>query len=159
MAQRKNAPLNQHFVDEIKGLLDAVPAEQWADPDLRGVCYDYVPWHRMSCVTIQRRDEDPEDMAAWKYYWSAESDNSCLEKEYEKYHESKDGGRVYHGQLIEAAAAMLSMDFSKYVGQPVDLIYGLGLNKTFFAQVYHLDGVFRFNYCEYVHARQLEIDD
>lgn len=156
MAKRKKASLSQHFVDEILGLLDEVPAEQWADPELRGVLYGFTPWHRMSCVTIQTSEDDPRDIGAWKYYYSAESDGTLLKDEYELYASSSDPPLVYHRQLIEAAEAFLSIDFSKYVGEGVELFNEIGLSKIFYLQVYHADSVFRFNYCEYVAAKRME---
>lgn len=61
---------------------------------------------------------------------------------------------MYHRLLIEAAEAMLSIDFSKY-GQPqtVDDFCRYG---PFQVRVSDPDGTFNFNYCEYVLARRLD---
>jgi hypothetical protein len=155
--------MNQNFVREIETLLSEVPAEQWQDPQIRGVCYDILPWHKMSCVTVQTADDDPGDLGGWKYYFSAESDGSLIQHEYELYKRTSESDRlVYHRLLMEAAEALLSVDFDPYV-PGVTTIHGIdqttfsvGLNKTFLLQVYHADGAFRFNYCEHVFARQLE---
>ena len=69
--------------------------------------------------------------------------------------------------LTEAAEALLSIDFGKYINPklPTPLLNlrdwiaiddEFCLNKTFFLQVYDPDESFRFNYCEYVMARRLE---
>jgi hypothetical protein len=173
MAKRKKSPpagqsssVRENFRREIEHLLDIVPAEQWDDPDIRGVLYDFTPWHRMSSVTLQTRDDDPRDIGAWKYYYSAES-GQFVQAEFEAYHNATtDGGLVYHKLLIEAAEALLSIEFGKYnnprLPVPVRNLRfwtasddGFSLNKTFLLQVYHGDEVFRFNYCEYVMARRL----
>jgi hypothetical protein len=176
MAKRKNPPpadqpsssVRKNFRREIEQLLGKVPAEQWDDPDVRGVLYEFVPWHRMSSVTLQTRDDDPHDIGAWKYYVSADSDGSLIRTEFEAYHsETTNGKLVYHTLLIEAAEALLSIEFGKYCNQqlPAPLLNlrfwtasldGFCLNKTFLLQVYHPDETFRFNYCEYAMARRLE---
>ena len=146
-----------NFRREIEHLLGEIPAEQWADPDLRGVAYDFTPWHRMSCVTIQTRDEDPRDIGGWKYYYSAES-GEFVQEEFDAYRNATtNGGLVYHKLLIEAAEAMVSLDYGKY-GNPYRTAIddGFCLNKTFLLQVYDVDQTFQFNYCEYVMARRLE---
>ena len=123
-----------------------------------GVLYEFVPWHRMSSVTIQTRDDDPRDIGAWKYYFSAESDGSPIRVEHEAWHKEESNKRlVYHKLLIEAAEALLSLDFGKY-GNPYWTMIDddFCLNKTFLLQVYDVDQSFRFNYCEYVLARRLE---
>jgi len=67
MAKQKKSPAGQpspsareNFRREIEHLLGLVPAEQWDDPGVRGVLYDFLPWHRMSSVTVQTRDDDPK---------------------------------------------------------------------------------------------------
>ena len=175
MAKRKKPPpadqsspsARENFRREIKQLLGEVPAEQWDDPDVRGVLYDFTPWHRMSSVTIQTRDDDPHDIGAWKYYFSAESDGSLIREQYEAWHNEEANKRlVYHRLLIEAAAALLSIDFGKYINPklPTPLLNlrdwtatdGFCLSETFSLQVYDPDKSFRFNYCEYVIARRHE---
>lgn len=155
--------MNQNFVREIEYLLSQVPAEQWKDPDLRGLCYDILPWHRMSCITIQTANDDPKDLGGWKYYYSAESDGSRIATEYELYERTSGTDRlVYHRLLLESAEALLSADFSKYIPgfRPShgtdDKVFGIGLYKFFLLQVYDPDQSFTFNYCEHVLARQLE---
>ena len=174
MAKRKKPPpadqpppsTRENFRREIEQLLGEVPAKQWDDPDVRGVLYDFTPWHRMSSVTIQARDDDPRDIGAWKYYFSAES-GEFVQKEFDEYRDATTGGElVYHRLLIEAAEALLSIDFDKYINPKLPTamlnlrhwtaINGFCLNKTFYLQVYHADESFRFNYCEYVMARRLE---
>ena len=178
MAKRKKSPpadqpspsARDNFRREIQHLLDLVPAEQWDDPDVRGVLYDFVPWHRSSSVTVQTRDDDPSDIGAWKYYSSAES-GEFVQAEFEAYRAAaEDGGLVYHKLLIEAAEALLGVEFGKYNNPhlPVPLRNlrscswtasrdGFSLDKTFYLQVYHADQVFRFNYCEYVMARRFDL--
>ena len=56
-----------NFRREIEKLLGDVLAAQWEDDEIQGVLYDFVPWHRMSSVTIQTREDDPRDIGAWKY--------------------------------------------------------------------------------------------
>jgi hypothetical protein len=153
---------------EIEQLLGEVPAEQWDDPDVRGVLYEFVPWHRMSSVTIQTCDDDPRDIGAWRYYFSAESDGSLIREQHEAWHNETTNKRlVYHRLLLEAAEALLSIEFGKYINPqlPTPLLNlrdwtaiddEFCLNKTFLLQVYDPDESFRFNYCEYVMARRLE---
>ena len=177
MAKRKKPPLTdqppppvrENFRREIEQLLGEVPAEQWDDPEVRGVLYDFTPWHRMSSVTIQTRDDDPGDIAAWKYYVSAESDGTLIREQYEAWHNEETNKRlVYHKLLIEAAEALLSIEFGKYINPQLPtplrnlrdwtaIDNEFCLNKCFFLQVYDPDESFRFNYCEYVMARRLEL--
>src|SRR5687767_7649881 len=105
MAKRKKTPpgyepvpsVRENFRREIEQLLGEVPAEQWADEEIRGVLYEFVPWHRMSSVTIQTRDDDPHDIGDWKYYFSAESDGSLIREEHEAWHKEESNKRlVYH---------------------------------------------------------------
>lgn len=176
MTKRNDSPANEPplprardcFRREIEQLLGEIPAEQWDDPEIRGVLYEFVPWHRMSSVTIQTRDDDPQDIGAWKYYFSAESDGALIQDLYEAWHNDETNKRLlFHTLLVEAAEALLSIDFSKYNNPdlpvpvrnlrfwtPIDDEFCL--NKTFFLQVYDPDQSFRFNYCEYVMARRLE---
>jgi hypothetical protein len=178
MAKRKKPPpvdqpspsVRENFRREIQHLLDMVPAEQWDDPDVRGVLYDFIPWHQSSSVTVQTRDDDPRDIGAWKYYYSAES-GEFVQAEFEAYRTAAtNGGLVYHKLLIAAAEAFLSVDFGKYNNPrlPVPLrnlrscswaasYDGFSLTPTFLLQVYHADRVFRFNYCEYVMARRFDL--
>ena len=175
MAKRKKAPpagqpspsARENFRREIEHLLGMVPAEQWDDPDVRGVLYDFLPWHRMSSVTVQTRDDDPKDIGAWKYYESAES-GEFVQAEFEACHNATTNGKlIYHKLLIEAAEALLSIEFGKYINPqlPTPLLNlrdwtaidgEFCLNKTFYLQVYDHDESFRFNFCEYVMARRLE---
>ena len=176
MAKRKKPPtadtppssVRENFRREIEQLLTEVPAEQWDDPDVRGVLYDFTPWHRMSSVTIQTQDDDPRDIGAWKYYFSAESDGALIREQHDAWHNEDTNKRfVYHRLLIEAAEALLSINFGKYINPklPAPLLNlrdwtaidgGFCLSKTFFLQVYDPDESFRFNYCEYVMARRHE---
>lgn len=145
--------MRENFVKEIEYLLDRIPKEQWEDKGICGLMYDLTPWHKKSSATIQTRDDDPHDVAAWKYYWSAESNASRISQEIEWYLSARDRF-IYHALLIEAAEAILSVDFSKY-GQPKTVDGGC-LYKPFQLQVHDLDGTFTFNYCEYVLARRLD---
>jgi hypothetical protein len=54
-----SSSVREHFRREIEQLLGEIPADQWADDEIRGVLYEFVPWHRMSSVTIQTRGDDP----------------------------------------------------------------------------------------------------
>jgi hypothetical protein len=176
MAKRKKPPsadqpslsARENFRREIEQLLGEIPTEQWDDPEVRGVLYEFVPWHRMSSVTLQTQDDDPRDIGAWKYYFSAESDGALIREQYEAWHNEETNKRlVYHKLLIEAAEALLSIDFGKYNNSQLPVpVRNLRfwtaiddefcLNKTFFLQVYDPDESFRFNYCEYVMARRHE---
>lgn len=146
--------MKANFVREIKHLLAKVPAEQWAGTDVCGLMYELLPWHNMSSVTVQTREDDPHDTAAWRHYFSAESDTSRIRQEIEHYRTANDW-RVYHALLIEAAEALLDIDFAPY-GQALTVTDGRPF-KPFQVQVYHADETFDFNYCEYVLARRLEL--
>jgi hypothetical protein len=143
-----------HFVLEIEYLLQKVPAEVWADGSLRGLLYDFLPWHGMSSIAIQAAEDDPHDPASWKYYDCADSDGSRIREEVALYRTAKEKRLVYHRLLIEAAEALLSIDFGQY-GQPTT-VDGFCLYKPFQLQVTDADQTFRFNYCEYVLARRLD---
>lgn len=148
--------MKANFMREIEHLLEQVPTEQWQDPSICGVQYDLLPWHRMSSLTVRVEADEIDDLGGWKYYFSAESDGSLIRDELGSYSLAGDaGGMAYHRLLIEAADALLSVDFSEYISG-VTPTYGLGINKTFQVSVHHADGVFGFNYCEYVLARRLE---
>ncbi|MFO0881094.1 MAG: hypothetical protein U0840_27540 [Gemmataceae bacterium] len=157
------------FQREIEQLLAEVPAEQWDDSEVRGVLYEFVPWHKMSSITLQTRDDDPRDIGSWKYYFSADSDGSLIEAEFAAWENEETNKRLlYHRLLLEAAEALLSIDFSKHINPelPTPVLNlrdwtaisddGFCLNKTFYLQVYDPDESFRFNYCEYVLARRHE---
>lgn len=158
----------QNFVREIEYLLEQVPSEQWQDPSICGIQYDLLPWHRLSTVTVQVREDDVRDPGGWKYYYSADSDTTRIQAELAEYSQSSDGGFVYHKLLLEAAEAMLMIDFTQY-GQPhtnkaagmrgsyVSPIAEFCLYAPFQIQVYDADHAFRFNYCEYVLARRLDL--
>lgn len=75
--------VRENFRREIERILGAVPAEQWADPEVRGVLYEFVPWQRMSAVTLQTEDDDPRDIGSWKYYFSAQSDGALVQEHYD----------------------------------------------------------------------------
>jgi hypothetical protein len=144
--------VKENFKAEIEQLVDAIPPEQWEDPDRCGLVYDFTPWHQMSCVTIQTRGDDARDIGGWKYYYSAES-GEHLEQEFEEYQQAKDW-LGYHRLLIEAAEALLEIDFSRFDLPP--LVEGFKLYGPFRLQVYHADEIYKFNYCEYVLARRAE---
>lgn len=150
--------VRENFRREIETLLGRVPAEQWADPAVCGVAYDFIPWHAVSSLTLQTRDDDPRDIAAWKYYFSSQSDCTLIRDECNAWYREKSNKRlVYHQLLIEAAEALLTIDFRKYGNphaSPIDS--GFCLNKTFLLQIYDPDETFRFNYCEHVMARRHE---
>lgn len=164
LSSRKN------FQCEIELLLDKVPAEQWDDPEVTGVLYDFLPWHRMSSVVIQTKEDDPRDIGDWKYYYSAESDGTLVMEQFEAWHQEEANKQlVYHQLLIEAAEALLSINFEKYNNpelppqvrnlrfwHPIENTFCL--NKHFLLQVYDHDLSYQFNYCEYVMARRLETD-
>jgi hypothetical protein len=150
---REEGKVRENFVREIEYLLSEVPKGQWEDPGICGVMYDLIPWHKMSSLTVQTREDDPHDPADWKYYFSAESDTSRIKEEIAQYQKTNDTW-VYHRLLIEAAEALLSIDFSAH-GQPITAEANC-LYKPFQVQVYHADKLFAFNYCEYVLARRAE---
>ena len=157
----------KNFRREIVKLLSEVPAKQWDDPDIRGVLYDFVPWHRSSSVTLQTEGDDPRDIGGWKYYYSAES-GELIQEEFDAYHNATTNGRlVYHKLLIEAAEALLTIKFGKFINPrlPTPILNlrdwstvddQFCLNPTFLLQVYDADRSFQFNYCEYVLARRHE---
>jgi hypothetical protein len=146
--------VKQNFVRELEHLLPMVPSSAWEDPCIRGLIYDFIPWELMSpsSIAIQTADDDEHDPASWKYCDCAYSDGARVGEELELYRQTNDR-LVYHRLLIEAAEALLSIDFSRY-GQPTT-IDGFCLFGPFQVQVYDLDQTFRFNYCEYVLARRL----
>jgi hypothetical protein len=146
-----------NFVVEIEHLLQKVPAAVWADDSLRGLLYDFLPWHGTSSIAIQTAEDDPHDPASWKYYDCADSDASRIREEVALYRTASEKRLVYHRLLIEAAEALLSIDFGRY-GQPTT-VYGFCLYKPFQLQVTDPDQTFRFNYCEYVLARRLDIPE
>lgn len=145
--------MKENFVREIEYLLSVVPDEQWKDPNICGLMYELLPWHTMSSITIQTRDDNPRDTAGWKYYFSAESDTSRISDEIAEYQKVNDTW-MYHRLLIEAAEAFLSMDLSKY-GRSATVEKGR-LFKPFRIQIYHADELFSFNYCEYVLAKRAD---
>ena len=148
--------MRQNFLRELEYLLGEVPPEQWRDPEIRGVRYEFLPWHGMSSVTVQTADDEPRDPGAWKYYFSAESDGSRIRDEITLYDETcETDDLVYHRLLTEAAEAMLDVDFGRYIPHMVTT-QGVGLYRPFKVQVYHADRVFEFNYCEYVLARRAD---
>ncbi len=145
--------MNANFVREIEYLLENIPVAQWEDPTICGVMYEFLPWHKMSSITIHTSEDDVHDPGGWKYYFSAESDGSRIRQEIELY--QKAGGRViYHNLLVQAAEALLSIDFTKY-GQP-QTIDDFCLYGPFQLHVYDADKTFCFNYCEYVLAARLD---
>jgi hypothetical protein len=144
----------QNFVNEIEYLLSQIPAEQWADLGRCGLCYGFLPWHGWSAITLQTRDDPPNNVAAWKYYTSAESDGSRVAAEIEEY--NTNGNRlVFHRLLIEAAEALLRVDLTRYDPELVARDE-FSPYSPFHVQVYDVDKSFEFNYCEYVLARRLE---
>jgi hypothetical protein len=144
----------QNFVNEIEYLLSQIPAEQWADLSANGLCYEFLPWHEWSAITLQTRDDPLNDVAAWKYYTSAESDGSRVAAESATW-KTKPNRLLYHRLLIEAAEALLRVDLTRYVPK---LVTGDEFSpyRLFQVQVYDVDKTFEFNYCEYVLARRLE---
>lgn len=143
-----------NFVNEMLHLLDGIPAEQWEDPDRFGLLYEIVPWHRMSSATIQVRDDDPNDIGGWKYYYSVDSDASRICSEIDSFLEVR-GRLAYHKMLLEAAEALLSIDLSRYIPHMKSVEDGF-LHGPFRVQVYDVDRSFKFNYCEYLLARRLD---
>src|SRR5262245_20272708 len=135
--------MNRNFVLEIGYLLEKVPSAIWEDPWICGLMYDFLPWHKMSSIAIQTKNDDRYDFGAWKYYDCASSDASRIRDELARY-AGGDGRRVYHELLIEAAEALLSVDFARY-GQP-NTIDDFRLYGPFRLQVYDADETFRFNY-------------
>jgi hypothetical protein len=145
--------MKSNFEREIKYLLSKVPKAVWKDKKIRGLLYDFLPWHEMSSIAIHSAGEDPHEPASWKYYDCAASDSSRVREEIAQY-QAKHDRLLFHKFLIEAAEALLSMDFGKY-GQPTT-IDGFCLYKPFQLWVTDNDKTFGFNYCEYVLARRLD---
>lgn len=144
----------KNFKREIEYLLSEVPPEQWQDPTIRGILYEITPWHGTSSVTVQTAADDPSDIGGWTYYFSADSDGSRIQEEIRQFQQVR-GRLAYHRLLLEAAEALLSIDFSPY-GQPETLNEDGFPYGPFRLQVYDVDGSFRLNYCEYLLARRLE---
>ena len=148
--------MRENFRREIEYLLDEVPPEQWQEPDICGVRYEFLPWHGMSSVTVQRAEDNPRDPAPWKHYFSAESDGSRIRAQIDLYDQTCETDElVYHRLLIEAAVAMLEVDLGRHIPHMITTS-GIGLYRPFQVQVHHSDRVFGFNYCEYVLARRLD---
>ena len=145
--------VRKHFTAEIKTLIDAVPGELWEEPDICGLMYDFLPWHEYSTLAIQLRSDDPYDFGGWKHYECVDPDGRELAEEFKIYKQANHG-LAYHRLLIEAAEALLTIDFSKLV--QCESVQDGYLNPLFRLQVYHADQKFKFNYCEYVLARRLE---
>lgn len=145
--------IREHFTLEIETMLAEVPAELWEEPEICGLMYDFLPWHENSTLSIQLRDDDPYDFGGWTHYECVNPDGRQVVEEFAIYNQAPDG-LVYHRLLIEAAEALLSIDFTKH-GQPVTIEDGY-LYGPFRLQVYHGDEKFKFNYCEYVLARRFE---
>ena len=145
--------VREHFSNEIAQLLADIPTELWDNPEICGLLYDFLPWHEHSLVSIQLRDDDPTDIGGWEHYEPVTPDGRQLTEEFALYQEANDN-MVYHRLLIEAAEALLGIDFTQF-GQREAIEDGC-LNRQFKLQIYHHDGKFLFNYCEYVLARRLE---
>jgi hypothetical protein len=139
----------QNFQREIEYLLEQVPEELWKK-HVRALMYEFLPWHKSSYVSIMLQGEDDRDPAAWVHYDCAGSDCQRIQTEVKQY----DGRLSYHNLLIEAAEALLNIDFTKY-GQP-ETIDEFCLYKPFQLRVMDPDGTFGFNYCEYVLAKRLD---
>ena len=136
--------MRENFVREIEHLLDAVPAEQWADWSVCGVVYEFTPWHRFSSVTLETREDSGRGLGSWKNYSSAESDGTRIEAEFAEY-EADNVWQTYHKLLIEAAEALLSIDFTRF-GKRLIVEEGR-LYGPFRVQVYDADEYFQFNFC------------
>ena len=147
--------MQQQFVGEIKHLLSEVPQALWADDSVCGLMYDFLPWYDISAVSVQTLGDDAGDPAAWQYYNCVQSDCSRLADIVSSYESSQSQKLHYHGLLIEAAAALLSLDFSAYGFPQTVSEDGIGLYTPFLLQVTDMDGTFRFNYCEFVLAQRL----
>ena len=135
-----------HFATEIGNMLAAVPQDVWDEPKICGVLYDFLPWHEHSLVSIQLHGDDPTDIGAWEHYECVTPDGRALNEEFALYQQASDG-LIYHQLLIEAAEALLAIDFTDY-GQSEAIEEDGTLNPLFTPQVYHGDQKFRFNYCE-----------
>lgn len=161
----------EHFCQEIELLLGKIP-KKWWNEDIRGVLYEFVPWHNRSSIGLQTAEDDPREIGEWKYYDSpAWSDGALLAEEYEAYDqaiENGSGSLVFHFLLLAAAEALLSTEFTRFINPRLPAAVrnlrfwtatdkDRGLNNTFLLQVYHPDQLFKFNYCEYVCARRLEL--
>jgi hypothetical protein len=145
--------IREHFKLEIETMLAEVPADLWEEPEICGLMYDFLPWHENSTLSIQLRSDDPYDFGGWTHYECVNPDGRQVHEEFEIYNKEP-GLLVYHRLLIEAAEALLSIDFTPY-RQPTTIKDGY-LYKLFQLQVYHGDEKFKFNYCEYVLARRFE---
>jgi hypothetical protein len=100
----------------------------------------------MSSIAIQTAEDDPHDPASWKYDDCADSDGSRIREEIARDRTAGEKRLVYHRLLIEAAEALLSIDFGRY-RQPTT-VDGFCLYKPFQLRVTDADQTFRFNYCE-----------
>ena len=147
------AEIRKHFAVEIDHLLAEVPSELWKEPGIRGLMYDFIPWHEWSTLAIQLDEDDPHDPGGWTHYECVNPDGRHIGDEFALYKQANHR-LVYHWLLIEAAEALLGFDFTRY-GQHETIEDGF-LSRLFKLQVYDADQTFSFNYCEYALARRFE---
>ncbi|MCM2369371.1 hypothetical protein [Aporhodopirellula aestuarii] len=145
--------VRENFAREITQMCDEVEPELWQNPGICGLMYEFLPWHEHSSIAIQLRDDDPTDPPSWANYECVDPNGTNIEDEIAMY-TSSPSDLVYHRLLVEAAEALLSINFSDF-GQSETMEDGY-LYCPFRLQVYHGDEKFRFNYCEYVLARRLD---
>jgi len=141
------------FRDEIDELLSRVPADV-RDAPLRRIHYDYQPWHPLSFISFRCADEWGEgNPAEWRYFQVALTDCSRLGDVIEAYGDDR---LNYHHQLVEAAAALLDIDTTRYGLPPIVVEPDGFLRKLFVPEVTDFDKTLEFNYCEYVLANRLK---
>lgn len=140
--------VRRQFKDEIEFLVAQIPAEIWEE-SVRGLCYEFIPWHEYSSIAPQLINDDPNEPASWEHYCKIFSDFSRVRSVLSFYNTRLD----YHRILFEAASAFLEVDFSRYDRVAIE---DDGFPEgPFRLQVYDVDGSFRSNYCELVLASRL----
>ena len=146
--------MREIFRREIEALLRSVPSAVTAETRrLRAVHYEFLPWLPRSAISFRLASETEVDSPAdWQYYQVSESDCAALAEPIEAHGFDR---LSYHFLLVDAAAALLSID-TKSFGLPGIVGEDGFLNPVFQPEVTDVDRSFRFNYCEYVAARRLE---
>lgn len=142
------------YRSDIQNLVKSVDQGIWKDIEIDGIQYDIYPWHQYSAISIKTRSDDDSDVASWKYFECAKSEQMKESLDFKEYQGSY-SAELYHRMLIKAARALLEAELSKYGVN--SLVGELGLNKLFIARVYDPDETFQFNYCEYLVALDHEI--
>lgn len=146
--------MRENFLHDIRSLLASVPAGVWDDRSICGLLYDFVPWHGVTSVSIQLQEDAPSSPADWRHFECAHSEGDLVREAIQSYEAASDQRLAYHRLLIQAAEALLKIDFAPF-GQ-AKTIDGFSLYPPFRLRVEDPDRTFSFNYCEYVLAKKLD---